>query len=198
MTTLARLSVIAAMQKRDAICRVRPNMATCKRFVGARLVVVPVGLEAVVRELEGAGLCESDAAVRFARSIIKCLKAAVWQECELQQIPCAVDSHVESLTCPASFSQGLAPTYMPEHAVGISCWDANADVERQVRTSGELHVEADGGTAAVLAPASVSLGVSEILDLLQFAWRHTAVHRLRFVRLRAPSRQMTAPWEQHA
>ncbi len=190
--SLARLALSAGLQKLSFLHRYRPHMTTERTFESARLIVVPVGLDAVVRELEGQSLSAGGKGLSLGQRIISCLTDALSSNGCANHLASCVDSSAE-----IGLAQ-LAETVSVDDSTtvhGLTTCEAEVDARRQIEVSGSLHAVAGGGTATVLIPRSTPLATDEVVDLLRFAWLHTEVVRLRIVRTGAPARQMTAPWE---
>ena len=81
--SLARLALSAAVQKREFLRRrdARRPLFT-ERFSArpARLVVAPVGLDAVVRRFTGCGLCSGGEALDFGKQIVQTLRDVLRQD----------------------------------------------------------------------------------------------------------------------
>jgi hypothetical protein len=187
--SLARLALSAGVQKRDFLRRHAPRRPEISRgflLDRARLVVVPVGLEAAVRELTGEGLCGGGAGFEAAVQVVQRLRDVLRQDGRGYRLETAVDS-------AADFTIGGQAPATAAQTAGLTAWDEEAAARPQLKAAGALHA-AEAGTAAVLIPASGTLTAEEVADLLKFAWQQTDVVRLRFVRAGSPSRQLTAPW----
>src|SRR5262249_7745265 len=75
--TLARLALNAAAQKRDFLKRQSIKMSTVHRgflIDRSRTVIVPLGLEAATRTVTGQGIGDSNAALEFAKGILRRLQ----------------------------------------------------------------------------------------------------------------------------
>jgi hypothetical protein len=199
LASLTRLALSAAAQKRAFLHCHHPALFEDHRFAEARFVIVPVGLDAVVHAVSGRGLCEGERGLELGRQIIARLKAVLQHDGESNHVRCCLDSAVQFGVHDASddICMSLAPTGR-ENAAGLTAWDAEADMRRQLQAAGVLHAVANGGTAAALVPRSKSLPVEDFADLLQYAWHHTEVVRLRLVRTGTQPRQMTATWAMNA
>lgn len=189
--SLARLARSAGVQKRDFLRRHsqgRPGLRRGFLLDRARLVVVPVGLEAVVRALVGRGLGGGGAGLDLARQILRRLREV------LEQDGCA--SHLETcVDSAAGFCLGPDTEPAAEQVAGLTPWDAAVAPRQQVKAAGQLHAVAERGTAAVLMAEDRPLAVDEAVEVVRYAWRQTDVHRLCFRRIAAGQHQLTAPWE---
>jgi hypothetical protein len=203
LPSLARLALSAGTQKRAFLrlhSRGADGSVTClgRGFLldRARLLVVPVGLEDVVRRLIGEGLCVK-AGLELARQIVQRLRAVVEGEGAAVGLNAGLDGlggrmdEWEKDIAQAPAEPLSAPANAAEVA-GITPWDANSAPYSQVRAAGQLHAAAGGGTAVVVLPAERAVSNHQVADLLHFAWRQTEVSRLRLIRL-GGQKQPTLP-----
>jgi hypothetical protein len=197
--SLARLALSAGVQKREFLRKQHPEMTRGFLLDRAHLVVVPVGLEAVVRELAGCGLCGGPAGLEVGRGVVERLRAVLEQDGRASHLETCLDSaadfaRIERADRPSE--PGSEPA--EGDVVGLTPWDADAAPKAQLRAAGALHAAAGGGTAAVLLPRERPVAAEEIAGLVRYAGQQTDVIRLRFVRMGRAPRQLTAPWEQGA
>jgi hypothetical protein len=206
--SLVRLALSAAAQKRDFLRRRHGDKSPLHRrflLARARLVVVPVGLESVVRAFAGSGLCAGRSAGDLGRKVVQRLREILRQDGPSYQLDTCLDgTHGFSLEEEPAAMASDAPagaflpfTRRPEdpnQIAGLTSWDVTAAPKSQLQAAGPLH-GAEAGTAAVLFPADRPLPTEEIADLLRYAGKQTDIVRLRFVRTEVPERQLTAPWE---
>jgi hypothetical protein len=166
--SLARMALSAGLQKRDFLRRNtegRPELTRGFLLERARLVVVPIGLECVVRTLVGEGL--GGRGLDLGRKIVERLAEVLERDGTACRLPARLDSPsgpLESITAD----------------LGVTPWDATAPVRTQLHAAGELHAAARGGTAIVHLPADESPTAERIADWLAWAWGHTSVNRLRW------------------
>lgn len=191
--SLARLALSAAAQKRDFLRRHRhgrPEVSRGFLLDRARLVVVPVGLEAVTVSLQGERLHDQGVGLDFARQVLQRLKDTLHQDGQPRHIDACLDS-------AAAF--GLDPDQSNSRPLttvaGLTAWNLEAPLEQQLGAAGALHQIAERGTAAVLLRQQSPPSPEEIVALLRHAWHQSDVARLRLQRLDVPPRQLTAPWE---
>src|SRR5262249_52623757 len=145
LSSLARLALSAAAQKRDFLRRHRrDHPAVTRGFLldRARLVVVPVGLEAAVQRLLGRGLGAGKPALDFARRLLQHLAAELHRDGRRVHLETCVDDPADFR--PAAAARGGDPA----RVAGLTAWDAAAPARQQVRLAGALHAAAGGGTAA--------------------------------------------------
>jgi hypothetical protein len=197
LASLARLALSAAVQKRDFLRR-QGKGADGASAVGrgfllerARLVVVPVGLEAAVRDLTSCGLCQSPAALELGRQLVQTLRDVLHQDGRRANLESVVDgSTVFTASATGAFTlDGTPETLLAEQGpglhptvTGVTPWAPSAPVRDQLQAAGALHGAAGAGTAAVFLPEEAARQPAVLADLLHFAWRQTDVVRLRFVR----------------
>ncbi len=165
--SLARLALSAGVQKRDFLrrrARTRPTLVRGFILDRARLLVIPVGLEAVVRGFTGAGLCD-ERSLSLARQIVQRLAEVLHSDGRT----CLLD------TCLAGPAELIPET---NEASGLTTWDATATVKDQLKFSGALHADAGGGTAAVLTPKTDGPTPKAIADWLRWAWHRTAQQQI--------------------
>jgi hypothetical protein len=170
--SLARLAVSAAVQKRDFLRRTRPALTGRFLLDRARLVVTPVGLDAVVRTLSGSAITSGKPAVDIARRIVQSLQEDLGVAGRSCRLDCCVDE-----------GAGIG-THCEEarDVAGVTGWDPSASWRAQLRAAGSLHAAVQGGTALIVQPTEKVLGGEDLVDLLRYAWEKTEVARLRFVR----------------
>jgi hypothetical protein len=188
--SLARLALSAAAQKRDFLRRHsegRPGLRRGFLLERARLVVVPVGLEAVVHALAGRGL-SAGTGLELARQILRRLREVLEQDGRASHLETCLDS-------AAALSLEGDAVLSAEQVAGLTPWDATLPPRQQVKAAGHLHGVAEGGTAAILVPQDQPLAVDDAVEVVRYAQRHTDAHRLCFLRASPPQHQLTAPWD---
>jgi hypothetical protein len=194
--SLARLALSAGVQKREFLRRRerarsgKPAdlLAVTSGFLldRARLLVAPVGLDAVVAHFTGQGLGAGGAALDFARQVVQRLGDVLRQDGAGTRLDTCLDG-------PFHFRLGEPQTAdslpLAAEAAGLSAWDAAAPVKDQWRSAGALHGIAGGGTMALFLPEDRPTTAEQVADWLRTVWKQTDVVRLRLVR--PPHRQMT-------
>lgn len=190
--SLVRLALSAATQRRDFLrCHSGQRPALMAGFLleRARLVLTPIGLEAVIRRLSGRGLCDGGAGAELGRQIVQRLDHAVREESRHRYLESCLDSagslSLEEHAYPAT-----------EQAAGLTSWDAQIPLRHQVRAAGQLQAVTKTGTAVVLLSPEQVVSAEQIGDLLQLAWRETEIARLRLVRLPATAADAPALWQE--
>lgn len=185
--SLARMALSAGTQKRDFL---RRHARSWPAFLldRARLVVTPIGLDAAVRQLHGAGICEKPEAQAFGRHIIERLGAVLREDKRTGHLESCLDSGNDWVL------NGQWPE--PTQVAGLTAWDEAAPLKNQLRAAGFLHAAADMGTAAILISDERPPTPEEVVHLLRFGWQQTDLVRVMFVRVRSKPRQLPGPWEE--
>jgi hypothetical protein len=189
--SLARLALSAGTQKREFLrrqSRGRPALTAAFLVERARLMVVPLGLEAVVRAWYSQGMCSGGAPLELARRILEHLHDVLRDDGRACLLDSALDAGLPG-PLPSMDIAGL-----DVQAPGPTPWDRTAPVRSQLRAAGALHAAAEMGTATIFLPSGPPLSIEEIADFLQYAWQQTEVVRLRFVGRTEAPRQLLAPW----
>ncbi|MCI0460612.1 MAG: hypothetical protein L0Z62_26965 [Gemmataceae bacterium] len=186
--SLVRLAISAALQKREFLRRHsqrRPAMTRGFLLERARLVLTPVGIEETVRQVVGEGFRPDGPALDLARRLLQQL-----QECLRRDGPvCQLESCLDS-------------SHPPRPDGRVDCWGGTLPWEylrppkNQIRIASPLQAVAELGTVVVLVPQEYPPTAEEAAQLLGAVWQQTAVVRIRFLRVAAPQRQLTAPWAQ--
>jgi hypothetical protein len=177
--SLARLALSAGVQKRAFLRRHAPHRSRLARgflLDRARLVLVPLGLNATARALLGRRPARPDASLDLARQIVEHLRELLLRDGG----SCRLDARLDS-----SFALHAGP-----HAAGLADLtpaDAAAPPREQLRAAGLLHAAAGAGTAALVVPLDQALDPSGLADLIHFAWRHTEIVRLRVASVGQPA-----------
>lgn len=190
LPSLGRMAISAAVQKR-AYLRNHAGERLTRGFLldRARLVVVPIGLEAVVRSLTGHALCTHAGALELGQQILSTLSANLRADGQAASLDVCVDGALGSAAPHFGFSlEEQADRPDAAHVAGVTPWDATAAPKTQLRCAGLLHAAAGLGTSAVLLPEGIA--GEAIVDLLHFAWKQTDVIRLRLLRPPTEQRQL--------
>jgi hypothetical protein len=194
--SLARLALSAGVQKREFLrrrersrpARTADGPALTSGFLldRARLLVAPVGLEAVVSAFTGQGLTSGSESLDFARQVVRLLRDVLRHDGAGTRLETCLDG----LSC---FRLEESPEADSLPAVGemagLSAWDATAPVKDQWRASGALHAIAEGGTLALFLPEDRPATPEQVADWLRAIWKQSEVVRVRLVR--PPHRQTT-------
>jgi hypothetical protein len=197
--SLARLALSAAVQKRDYLRRqdrARPAEtagvpAVTSGFLldRARLVVVPVGLDAVVQRLLRRGLSAGGAALELSRRVVQRLRDVLRQDGRAAHLDTCIDGPFDFRLGAAGPEDGPWPA--GPRAAGLTAWEAAAPPKAQVRAAGVLHAVAEGGTLALFVPGDHPPAVEEVVGWLRAAWQQAEVTRVRLVRGLPAPRQLT-------
>jgi hypothetical protein len=129
------------VQKREFLRRHsqgRPALTQGFVLDRARLVVVPIGLEAAVRKLMERGLAGGGPGQEFGLRVVVELRAALEREGRARYLEVCLDS------APA-FSMSPEFTGLPEQAAGVTAWDVQSTPRQQLKASAALQA---GATAA--------------------------------------------------
>jgi hypothetical protein len=180
--SLVRLALSAAAQKRDFLRRHshgRPALTRGFLLDRARLVLVPVGLEAAVHALLDRGLCAGMPSLDLGRQIILRLREVAQRDGQASRLETCLDSAAEFVL--GDRSRASAPAL--REVAGLTPWDASATAKSQVRTAGSLHAAAGGGSMAVLVAADRPLTADAVVEWLRYAWQQTDVVRVRLPRI---------------
>jgi ATP cone domain len=175
--SLARLALSAAVQKREFLRRQeggRPPVTSGFLLDRARLVVAPVGLDAVVTAFTGGGLCSGKESLDFGKQIVQALRDVLRQDGGACRLGTCLDG-------PDDFRLGDGKPTIGQ-AAGLTAWDATAPPKHQLRAAGALHALAEGGTAALILPEDPRPTAETVADTLRSAWKQTDVNRIRLLR----------------
>jgi hypothetical protein len=197
--SLARLALSAAVQKRAYLRRLdqarppprteTPGVTSGFLLDRARMLVAPVGLEAVVSRFTQRGLGSGGSALELGRRIVGRLREVLRQDGRPAQMDGCLDG-------PWSFRldrgpAGPAAGPPAEQVAGLTPWDATAPVKGQLRAGGVLHAACEGGTLALVVPQEPPATPAQAADWLRAAWQNTEVVRVRFLRGAPTLRQQT-------
>lgn len=166
---LCEAAVRAAVQQREFLRRcpgaLRPSSS------GA-LVLVPIGLDACVRQMIGRAMAADDAAGSFAQQILGRLLQRLRREARHFQLPCSIDGipWVDEVGTDPALVAGVTPAL------------AGPGPRQQIATGGGLCRAVSAGTTWCLVPEDFDPPVDDWVDLWIFAIRQTKVIRLGFRR----------------
>jgi hypothetical protein len=192
--SLVRMALSAATQRRDFLRRyseARPDLRSGFLLDRARLVLTPIGLEAVVQRFTGRGLCDDGGGANFGRQIVEHLMKALRVDSRHRYLESTLDS-----AGPLSFDNQSPLPRSPEKAAGLTCWDPLMPLRHQLQGAGQLQAVTKTGTALLLLSAEHSITAEQVIDLLQRAWQETEISRLRLQRLRSAQPSHTALWHE--
>jgi hypothetical protein len=190
--SLVRLALSAAVQKRDYLRRQdrlrqpgdagRPALTAGFLLDRARLVVTPVGLDAVVQRFCSRTMASGGAALDMGREIVQRLRQVLWHEGRLSHLEICLDG-------PWTFDLGEEGR-LPDaaHAAGLTPWDATAPVKGQLRAAGILQAIAEGGLLALFTTDNPT--PEEAAAWLRAAWQQPEIARVRFLRTAPRARQL--------
>jgi hypothetical protein len=184
--SLARLALSAGAQKRDYLRKSARNRRELTRgflLDRARLVVVPVGLDAVVRELTAKGICNGGASLDFGEKIVKTLQEVLIQDGRASHLETGLDS-AWNFSLTEQFQRAVRATKSLQLAevAGLTGWDGTALGKNQSKAAGVLHSAAETGTAALLVNGEEMISPETLIDLLRHAFAQTAIVRLQIIK----------------
>ncbi len=194
--SLARLALSAAVQKRAYLRRqdrARPAAqadapAVTSAFLldRARLVVAPVGLDAVVGRLTERGLGSGGGALDLGKQIVQRLCDVLRQDGRAAHLDACVDGPFDFRVAPVGARWPAA-----DQAAGVTAWDTAAPLKAQFRAAGVLHGVAEGGTLALFVSDDHPPTAEEVADWLHTLGRSSEIVRLRLIRGAPAPRQLT-------
>jgi hypothetical protein len=164
--SLARLALSAGVQKRAFLRRANRGWPAFL-LDRARLVVTPLGLDAVVRQLIGEPICASSAALELGRQIVQRLAKVLARDGRSSHLDVCLDGTAYLLAAEGDQIAGVMP------------WDASASPKVQLRCAGQLQPPGGAGTVTLLLPKHPATTPEELVELLRQAWK-TEITRLRF------------------
>jgi hypothetical protein len=199
LRSLARLAISAARQKREFLRRYTSRRDLLGRgflLDRAQLVIIPVGLDAVVSESIGVGICNHSSAQKLGVQILRRLWEALRGEGKSLNLNVGLDSAPDfRCTGEIDLPAAAVDSVDPREAAGVTTWAPDAPAVAQIRAAGALHAVARSGTAAIFTPQNEPLAVDDLVELLHYAQERTQVQRLRFVHGAKARQQLLAPWE---
>jgi hypothetical protein len=184
--SLARLGLSAAVQKREYLRRQARQSAASPALTSgflldrARLVVAPVGLDAVVTRCTGKGISSGGTALELGRRVVQRLRDVLRQDGRPAQLETCLDGPWDFSLNDPKLSPKSWP--LPAQVAGLTPWDPAAPVKAQLRAAGPLHAAADGGTLALYVPQDGLPTAEQAAEWLRTAWQHSDVVRVRLPR----------------
>lgn len=164
--SLARLARAAGHARFDFLRKhSRPEVRRGFLLERARMLVVPIGLEAAVRLLSDHPISDDSLGVETAKTIVQGLRQAMDQD-----PPRNLESCIDSF--PWLGDEGMI--------AGVTPWDDESMPRLQIKSAGQLHSLAGAGVGQIhLGPLS-AFAPEELANLLRIAWHQTELHRLQF------------------
>jgi hypothetical protein len=186
--SLARLALSAGVQKREYLRRREraragkptdaPAVTSGFLLDRARLLVAPVGLDAVVAEFTGKGLVAGGESLDCARHVVQRLRDVLRQDGAGTRLDTCLDG-------PFHFRLGGGPEAGPlpvaAEVAGLSGWDPAAPPKEQWKAAGVLHGLTEGGTLALFLSQEKALTAEQAVDWLRAIWKQTEVVRVRLI-----------------
>ncbi len=149
LVSLVRLALSAATQKRNALRRIKEEQPILARgffLEKARLFLVPIGLDAVVGDLLGEFCCSRNPPpLAFACQILEKIRTTLHEDGPVLLLDACLDSPLVD-DAFASALDDPAKLTDREHRAGVTIWDEQAPLLRQIAACGSLHDAARGGT----------------------------------------------------
>jgi hypothetical protein len=184
LISLVRLALAAATQKRSLLRRLREENSVLARgffLEKARVILVPIGLEAVVREFTGEAICSRSAAsLNFACQILQGIRTTLHNDGKALLLDAVVDSSLAEDRSSSGLVQS-EPAPLLERIAGVTVWDDQAPLTRQLGVCGSLHEAALGGTAFIPTVIANAGAIGDLVDALEHVWKKTNLLALRFV-----------------
>ncbi len=174
--TLARLALSAGLEKRSFLRRLNCNWPAFL-LDRARLLVVPMEMERAARRLVAAG-GPSLAPMEIAEQIVEHLAKVLRQEGRRCHLETSIDAG-----------------WFGANGTSAASWDAALPPLQQLKAAATLHKSGGPGAATLFIDANKTFQGEAAVELLHWAWQHTELARLRFVRAAADMQQLTASWE---
>ena len=141
----------------------------------ARLCVIPVGLPAVVQRFAGQSITGKEGMV-LARQIVERLGECLTKAGRSLNLDAVLDS-----PWWMGAQTGEGTMFSQPHLVGLTSAAFAGSAEEQLRAAGSLHQLAGGGTGTLLLPADLLGNIDRLVQILQFAWKKSAVVRVRLL-----------------
>lgn len=183
LASLVRIGLSAAVQKRNHLRALKEkNSLLAQGFLleKARIVLVPIGLDAAARDLVGQGCCApSSAGLTFVCRVLEALRRTAQEDGRALLLDATVDSPLTDDLFPPIW-QG-AGNVSGEQCAGITAWDDDASLQRQIDVCGSMHDVARAGTAIVRLNRDSDHSPDELLRALRYAWEKTDVMAVRLV-----------------
>jgi len=218
--SLTRLALSAAARKREYL-RKHGRLGGGMLADRARVVIVPIGLEAIVHGLTDRMIDEMGPPL--ARDTLEVILEACETDGKRQGLDCCVDSSLALMTqwlhaegnnwsglplprgegrgegshsdLPIPPGEGRGEGFHREGLPGLTIWRPELTPEEQVRKAGWLHQQCGRGTLYVARPENDKLTTEAILSWLKIAWQETSLTRIVLTRSRSSQVQLVAPWE---
>jgi hypothetical protein len=184
LRSLARLAMSAGTQKRDFLRRYaaqRPNLTGGFLLERARLQITTRGLDDVADAFYRAGVVPLSELPSLRRRILDALMSAIRAETDSRLLDACVEELGENMDGSDNGTSAIN-------------WRPGALPREQLEAAGERHALCDGGTVRLSISEAEGATADGLVDLLEFAWKETAVVRLRIERTPRPERQLTVPF----
>jgi hypothetical protein len=198
LSSLARMAVSAAIQKRDFLRLMGKNHPALLRgflIERARLLVAPIGLEHVVRAMTGESTCQ-EPGLRFAKQIAERLKSVLETEGQGRRLLTCLGGSLNqrftfddsAMTDPQAAAESFPKL---DKVTGLMPWNVEATWKAQLKVASTLHNVAGQGTAPLVVGNEESPSPEEVVEWLAWAWQSTELSSLRLVRPAPVHKQLT-------
>ncbi len=179
LASLVRLALSAATQKRTWLRPRKGASAILDQafyLENARVVLTPLDLDSVVAELTAERCCgRSGVGLSLGRDILDCLRHAATEDGRALLLNAAVDSPLRE-----DFgSEADLRNEAQDRRAGITPWDNQAPMLRQISAAASLQEAARGGTALIRCQDGTRPSIEEFVEALRFAWEKTGALALR-------------------
>jgi hypothetical protein len=174
--SLARLAASAGVQKREFLRRHGRPERPAFLLDRAHTVLFFIGLHEVAQRVLQSDPSNSAIFTPFATDLIRKLEATLAQEARLIHMQCLVDD--PPLRAGARHEPSALPT----------------DVKTVLKASSRWHGTCGRGTARFVLPLDRAVDPAELIELLQHAWKQTALNRIGFEMQAATQAQLGADW----
>jgi hypothetical protein len=203
LRSLTRLALSAAARKREYLRK--HGQVGSLLADRSRVVIVPVGLEAIVHALTDRLIDEMGPPL--ARDILEVIIDACATDGTRQGLDSCVDSSLVLMTewlhaegnkrsgLPLPSEEGRGEGSNREGLPGLTVWRPDLAPVEQVRKAGWLHQQCGGGTLYVARHENDKLTMEAVSAWLKIAWHETSLTRIVLIRPRSSQVQLVAPWE---
>lgn len=186
---LCESAVRAGVQKREFLRRQHPDLFAGRDYNLASVVVVPIGLDAMVKAMLGKSVARDESAMAFATQILLRMRHRLQREGKHYQLRCKIDGMPGLLDLAhADGASGTEETSEEERVVGNTPAAPGVGPKQQLLAGGKLHAVIGAGTTFCRLANEDEIDPRQILDLILFAARQTTCSRVCFT-FPTPARQ---------
>jgi hypothetical protein len=174
--SLARLAASAGVQKRDYLRRHGRLERPAFLLDRAHTVLHLIGLREVAERLLPQNPTDTAVIIPFAQELARRLETALAHEARVIHLRCLADD--------------------PPPDVLAACPQPEQEWKAQLKQAGRWHAACGRGTAALPLTGGSAPDAGEFVELLQYAWKQTAVGRLRLATNAPRQTQLTVDWKE--